>query len=310
MTRDQVTAVILTYNEDLHIDRCLDRLRGIADRLVVIDSFSTDGTVGKARAAGAEVYQHAFTNHAAQFAWGLEAAGIDSGWVLRIDADEYIEPALIDEIRATLPTLPEDVTGVEMRRKVFFQGQWIRWGGYYKTILTRLWRAGAAHIEQRWMDEHVVMLHGRTIWLKGGDLVDDNLKDLTSWTEKHNSYTTRQMVEFLNLEYPLFAPTGADEELNAHAQRKRFLRNAVYARTPLYLRATLYFLQRYFLRLGILDGRKGFVFHFLQGYWNFMLMDAKVGEGRRYIAQHGLASFRTHLAQRHGIRLDGPDAPA
>lgn len=303
-----ITAVVLTYNEELHIGRCLERLRGVADRLVIIDSFSTDSTVDIAQAAGAEVFQHAFTNHAAQFAWGLEAAAIDTGWVLRMDADEYLEEALIADIRKTLPELPDDITGIEMRRKVFFQGQWIRWGGYYKTVLTRMWRAGAAHVEQRWMDEHVAMLRGRTIWLKAGDLVDDNLKDLSWWTDKHNGYTTRQMVEFLNLEYDLFPRADVGDELSVRAQRKRFLRNSIYARSPLYLRATLYFLQRYFLRLGLLDGRKGFVFHFLQGYWNFMLMDAKVDEGRRFIAAHGVEAFRRHLAERHNIRLvTGPN---
>ncbi|MBN8806912.1 MAG: glycosyltransferase family 2 protein [Sphingomonas sp.] len=298
-----ITAVVLTFNESVHLGRCLARLRPLADRLVVIDSFSTDDTVAIARAAGAEVYQHAFVNHAAQFAWGLEQAAVTQGWVLRVDADEYLEDQLIAEISATLPGLPPDVTGIEMRRKVYFQGRWIRWGGYYKTVLTRLWRAGAAHVEQRWMDEHVAMLHGRTIWLKTGDLVDDNLRDLTWWTDKHNSYTTRQMVEFLNLEYELIPRNATAEQLNARAQRKRFMRNSIYARSPLYLRATLYFLQRYFLRLGFLDGRRGFVFHFLQGYWNFMLMDAKVDEGRRYIAEHGLDAFRAHLAERYKIVL-------
>lgn len=303
-----VTAVILTFNETLHIERCLQRLRPIADRIVVIDSFSTDDTVDLARAAGAEVFQHAFVNHAAQFAWGLDQAKIDTGWVLRVDADEYLEDALIAEITAALPRLSDDVTGIEMRRKVFFQGKWIRWGGYYRTVLTRMWRAGAAHVEQRWMDEHVALTRGRTVWLKAGDLVDDNLRDLTWWTDKHNGYTTRQMIEFLNLEYDLIPRSAGGEQLNARVQRKRFLRNTVYARSPLYVRATLYFLQRFFLRLGFLDGRRGFVFHFLQGYWNFMLMDAKVDEGRRYIAMHGIDAFRTYLAERHHIVL-APSEP-
>ena len=303
-----VTAVVLTFNESIHIGRCIARLKPIADRIVVIDSFSTDDTVAIAHAAGATVFQHPFVNHAAQFAWGLEQAAIDDGWVLRVDADEYIEPALIDALRQAVTELPADVTGIDMRRKVYFQGRWIRWGGYYNTVLTRMWRAGTAHVEQRWMDEHVAMLRGRTVWLKAGDLVDDNLRDLTWWTDKHNGYTTRQMIEFLNLEYPLMPPGTGDDKLSARANRKRFMRNSLYARSPLYLRATLYFMQRYFLRLGFLDGRRGFVFHFLQGYWNFMLMDAKVDEGRRYIAEHGIDAFLRHLAERHNIILTPPDS--
>jgi glycosyltransferase involved in cell wall biosynthesis len=303
-----ITTVILTFNEAIHIERCLERLAPLGGRLVVIDSYSTDGTVEIARRLGAEVLQNRFVNHAAQFQWGVDEAAITDGWVLRIDADEYLEPALIEEIRERLDTLPEDVTAVSFRRKVFFQGQWIRWGGYYPTVLTRLWRAGAAHIEQRWMDEHVVVERGETQLFRRSDLVDDSLHDIGHWTAKHNSYTTRQMIEFLSLDYTLIPEAQRSRgALNRDARLKRFLRNGVYARSPLYLRALLYYLQRYVLRLGFLDGRRGFVFHTLQGFWNFLLVDVKIGEAREMIERDGLPAFLAHLETRHGISLPGGD---
>lgn len=303
----RITAVILTYNEELHIGRCLDRLQGLAERILVIDSFSTDATLDIARSKGAEILQNRFVNHAAQFQWGIDQGDIADGWILRIDSDEYLEPALIDEIRARLPGSPDEVGAVAMQRKVFFQGQWIRWGGYYPTVLTRLWRVGAASIEQRWMDEHVLVTRGRTELFRGGDLVDDNRKDLTDWTAKHNNYTTRQAIEFLSLEYPLLPQRNAGA-LNRKARLKRFLRNTFYATAPLFLRVFLYQFQRYVLRLGFLDGRKGLVFHTLQGFWNFFLVDAKIAEARQFISAHGLDAYRTHLAERHGISL--PQTPA
>lgn len=307
MTPPEIVAIVLTFNEQLHIARCIERLRPLATRIVVVDSFSTDATVEIARAAGAEILQHPFSSHAEQFQWGVDAADIGSGWVLRIDCDEYLEPELIEEIRARLPKLPAEVGAVEMRRKVFFQGKWIRWGGYYDTVLTRLWRVGAARIEQRLMDEQVIVEQGSTVRFSRGDLVDDNLNDITWWTEKHNRYTTLQMVEFLNLEYPLFAARETNEGgLNRYAKFKRFLRNRIYGRFPLYVRPSLYFLQRYFLRLGILDGKKGFIFHTLQGFWNLLLIDVKIGEGRRFIRAHGVEAFRQHLRTRHRIALPEP----
>jgi glycosyltransferase involved in cell wall biosynthesis len=303
-----LTAVVLTFNEEVHIDRCLARLKPLGARLVVIDSFSTDRTLEIARGHGADIFQNPFTNQAAQFEWGVRAAAIDSGWVLRVDADEFLEPSLIQEIRERLPTVAPEVGAIAFARKVYFQGKWIRWGGFYPTVLTRLWRAGAAHIEQRWMDEHVVVEKGETIRFGRGDLVDDNLKDITDWTAKHNSYTTRQMVEWISQEYPQLALASAGAGLNAHARRKRFLRNGLYGRAPLYLRAILYFLQRYLLRLGFLDGRRGFIFHTLQGFWNFFLVDVKVGEARRLIAAQGVEAFRAHLAERHNIQLPPPSA--
>lgn len=304
----QVTAIIIAFNEAIHIRRCIERVQPVASRIVVVDSHSSDGTPDIARSLGAEVLQNGFVNHAAQFEWGVAAANVAEGWILRIDADEYLEPPLIAEIRERLAELPAEVTAVAMRRKVFFQGKWIRWGGYYPIVLTRLWRAGAAHVEQRWMDEHVVVDRGETMLFRRGDLVDENLKDLTWWTDKHNGYTTKQMIEFISLEYPLMEKRE-HSSLNKSARLRRRLRNGLYAKSPLYLRALLYFVQRYFLRLGFLDGRRGFLFHSLQGLWNFLLVDAKVGEARAYIAENGIDAFRKHVATRHGIRLGSPADP-
>jgi len=304
--RDSICAVVLSYNEELHLDRCLARLKPLVDRIIVVDSFSTDGTLAIARSHGAEVLQNAFVNHAHQFQWGIDNANIETGWILRIDSDEYLEPELISQLREELPELGPEIGAISFRRKVFFQGRWIRWGGYYPTVLTRLWRVGAARIEQRWMDEHVLVEQGETILFKKGDLVDENLKDLTDWTEKHNGYTTRQAIEFLSIDYPLL-PRQHTGELNGQAQIKRFMRNGVYARAPLLLRVFLYQFQRYILRLGFLDGRKGLIFHTLQGFWNFFLVDAKIAEARVYIRQHGIDKYREHLAKRHNIHLPVPE---
>lgn len=306
MSSAQVTAVIIARNEEVHIGRCLERLKPLAERIVVVDSFSTDRTVEIAESSGAEVLQNPFVNHAAQFNWGVDAAAIADGWVLRIDADEWFEPEAIAEIRRLLPTLADDVTALSFRRKVYFQGRWIRWGGYYPTVLTRLWRAGRARVEQRWMDEHVEVLDGRTLLLPKGDLVDENIKDLTDWTDKHNGYATRQMIEVLNQELPLFRREENAGSLNQAAGRRRALRS-LYGRFPLFLRALFYFLQRYLLRLGFLDGRPGLVFHTLQGFWWFFLIDAKIDEARRHAATHGVADLRAHLARRHAISLQAPD---
>ena len=302
--RPPITAVILAFNEQVHIGRCIERVKPLVDRIVVVDSFSSDSTVDVAKSLGAEVLQQPFVNHAAQFNWGVEAAAISSGWILRIDADEWLEPKAIAEIQRLLPTIDDEIAALSFRRKVIFQGRWIRWGGVYPTILTRLWRVGMARVEQRWMDEHVAVTGGRTMLVARGDLVDENLKDLADWTAKHNAYTTRQVVDFLSLDFPLGIDRWPQGELPAGARRRRFLRNSVYARAPIYLRSLLYFLYRYVLRLGFLDGRQGLVFHTLQGFWNLFLIDAKYDEARHFIARHGLDEYRRYLAERHGIALE------
>jgi glycosyltransferase involved in cell wall biosynthesis len=298
-----ITAIILTRDEEIHLERCIASIRALVARIVVIDSVSTDRTLEIAKRLGAETLQHAFRNHADQFQWGVDAAAPTTDWILRIDADEYFEPALCVELRASLPTLEPEVTGFSLRRKVIFRDTWIRHGGYYPTFLLRLWRNGCGRIEQRWMDEHIVLTRG-TARKSRADFVDHNLAGLTHWTDKHNRYTTRQMVDFLNLEYGFFPMDAAiDREAGSQARLKRFLRNQIFARAPLYVRGLLYFFQRYFLRLGFLDGRDGFVFHFLQGLWNWILIDAKIDEARAYIAAHGIEAFKTRLATHYGIEL-------
>lgn len=300
-TRLSLTVIVLTYNEEIHIERCLENVRTLAERLIVVDSFSTDRTVEIAGRLGAEVVQRAFKNQAEQFQWALDTIPVGSDWILRLDADEYLEPALIAELRSRLPHMPAGTTGINLKRKVIFRNQWIKWGGYYPSIFLRIWRPGAARIEQRWMDEHTLLLSGAATTLTE-DFVDHNLRDITWWTDKHNGYATRQMVDFLNREHHFFAvDEHMSENSNRQARVKRFLRNKVFGRAPLYVRGLMYFFLRYVLRLGFLDGRQGFVFHFLQGCWNWILIDAKIDEAQAYIRQHGVQNFKQHLKTRYNI---------
>jgi glycosyltransferase involved in cell wall biosynthesis len=296
-----ITVIVLAKNEEIHLARCLGNVSGWAKHLIVIDSFSTDGTIEVARSFGADVRQRAFKNQADQFQWALDDCNIGTEWILRLDADEYLEEGLKAEIRERLPGFPPETTGVILKRKVIFRGKWIRNGGYYPTGFLRLWRNGAARIEQRWMDEHAILLFGQSVTFKH-DFVDHNLRDITWWIEKHNRYATRQMVDFINLEHPLYRVEASGGGLQSSQTRlKRYLRNSVFRRAPLYLRGVLYFLFRYFIRLGFLDGRQGFVFHFLQGCWNWILVDAKIDEARSYIRKYGLEAFKVHLRDHHKI---------
>lgn len=301
--RLSITAIILTFDEELHIERCLENVLEIAERVVVVDSYSHDRTVEIARRLGAEVLQRPFKHQADQFQWALDTLDITSQWVLRLDADEYLELALLAEMQRRLPALPADVAGVRLKRKLIFRNQWIRRGGYYPTVLLRLWRTGTAEVQQLWMDEHVMLKSGKTI-VFDGDFCDHNLRDITWWTEKHNRYATRKMADFIAIEHGLVRPGSAGAVRADDGRRaKRFLQDTLFRRSPLYLRSVLYFFYRYILRLGFLDGRRAFVWHALQGFWYFMLIDAKVEEARTFIAANGIEAFRVQLASRQGIEL-------
>ena len=161
-----LTVIILTGNEELHIGRCLEKLRNLNPRRVVVaDSGSTDGTRRIAAGAGAEVVVHPWPgNQAAQFNWFIDNHAIDTEWLLRIDADEWLTPELIEEIKAKLPTIPADVTGVVLKRRHYFAGGWAKHGTYPVRIL-RLFRTGKArYADNMVMDEHLIV-DGKTIEL-------------------------------------------------------------------------------------------------------------------------------------------------
>jgi glycosyltransferase involved in cell wall biosynthesis len=286
-----LTVVILTFNEELHLERCIRSVKGVAERIVVVDSYSTDRTLEIAQSLGAEVFQNPFVHQAQQFQWALDNIPVASDWVMRMDADEYVLPELAEELTQKLPSLPLDVTGLQVKMRVIFLDKWIK-RGYYPMVLLRIWRNGAASIEQKWMDEHTRLSHGKTLMLRH-DMADHNLNHLGWWTEKHNRYSLREAVERLNAEHHFWE----NEEQNKVKQHKQ-----IYLRLPLFLRPFLYFFYRYFFRLGFLEGKPGLIWHVLQGFWFQFLVDAKIFQIKHLAKKQG-KTVRQVLTENFGIKL-------
>ena len=288
-----LTVIILTFNEEKHLARCLASVSSFATRVVVVDSYSTDQTREIARAHGADLFQNAFINHAQQFQWALNNVEITTQWVMRLDADEVVESDLAAEITKVVPTLTDEVVGINLKRKHIVFDRWIRYGGRYPLILLRIWRTGRGKVENRWMDEHIVVFGGRTVQLEGG-FSDHNLGDLSYFIRKHDDYATREAIDVLNQRYGLFA---RDQDLSREgtsfqAAAKRWVKEGVYNRLPFWLGPLAYFLFRYVIQLGFLDGRPGLIYHFLQGFWYRFLVGAKVYEFER-----SLSSCRNNAAR-------------
>jgi glycosyltransferase involved in cell wall biosynthesis len=283
----KLTALILTQNEEKHLARCIRSVQAIGANVVIVDCGSTDSTLAIAKSHGACVLHHAWVNYATQYNWGLAQLKEDTDWVLRIDADEVVTAQLAAEINARLPKVSDSVDGVYFGRRMTFQGRQIRHGGLFPINVLRLFRRGHGRCENRWMDEHIVV-DGATIQFPG-EIVDDNLNTLTWWTEKHNKYASREAVDLLNLEYR-FLPAADPLAVGTQPGAKRWIKEQVYSRSPGGVRAFAYFLYRYVLRLGFLDGRAGANFHFLQGFWYRYLVDAKVEEVKRFMRQSNVAA--------------------
>ena len=128
-----ITAIILTKNEEVNIKRCIESITGLANRIVVVDSGSTDKTIEIAEKMGAEIYRHEpFEHYAKQFNWALDNVNIKTKWVYRIDADEVVTPELKKEIiEACKEHSNDDVNGLVMKFKIFFMGRFLKHGGIY-----------------------------------------------------------------------------------------------------------------------------------------------------------------------------------
>ena len=298
-----LTVVILTFNEEQHIARAIKSVKRISHSIIVIDSGSRDDTIKISEEHGAEVLFNPFLSHAKQLNWALENLPPDTDWVLRLDADEVVSDELADEISKRLLDLPPEIVGATLPRRIAFMGRPIRHGGVFPVHVLRLFRYGCGKCEDRWMDEHIEV-DGKIISLKG-ELLDDNLKPIGWWIDKHNAYASREALELLDTEYGILARRKASRLGRSQTGMKRWIKENIYLRLPGGFRALAYFIYRFVLRLGFLDGRSGAAFHVLQGFWYRYLVDIKKYEVERYIRQNGCDIYQA-VDEVLGIEISGP----
>ena len=298
-----LSVIILTYNEELHIRRCLDNVADIAKDIFIIDSYSTDRTLEIAKEyANVHVLQNKWeNNYAKQFNWGLQNADIHTEWVLRLDADEYLLPELKDELQAKLPNLPSSVSGIIVNRRHIFMDKWMK-RGIYPVKLLRFFRYGVGFCEQRLMDEHIQLRKGKSVEFEH-DFCDHNLNNLSWFCHKHVDYAIREAVDLLDIEFDLTGAADTDEEKGISQQAKdKRMKKHKYARQPLFGRSFAYFCYRYFLKGAILDGKVGFIWTFMQGWWYRTLVDAKVYEIKKHCG-NDKEKIRNYLSNNYNISL-------
>ena len=307
--------VVLTLDEERNLARTLESVAAWAAHIFVVDSGSSDGTVAIATRLGAEVVTHTFESHAAQWAWALRTLPIATEWVLALDADQSVSSELADEIARKLVawtsltsyTGPDAPAGAYMSRRQIFRGRWIKHGGYYPKYLLKLFQREKVRLDETDLVDHHFQVEGPTAIL-AGDLVEDNRNEaqIAVWVAKHNRYAVLQAKEEeerdqrdrgsapdpgsvacggpyaprRSLAGALCAPRRPGRLLGSPDERVRW-RKRLWARLPLYVRPLGYFLYRYIIRLGFLDGKEGFVFHFMQAFWYRLLVDINRDELRQ-----------------------------
>jgi glycosyltransferase involved in cell wall biosynthesis len=269
-----LTVIIPTKNEETDIERCIRSVEGWVKRIVIVDSGSTDRTVEIAERLGVEIVRHEpFVDYGRQFNWAIDNLRIKTTWVFRLDADEVITPELRKELEKELEHhATDDVSGFMMRYKVEFMGKYLMHGGFYPFQKITIFKYGKGRFEERAMGEHIVLSEGRCVYLKN-DAIHHTLKTLDLYINKHNWYATREVQDYFDVR------SGRENaQLDGQPEKAKKLRDGLYYRLPMFLRAKLFFWYRYYLRLGFLDGTPGYIFAFMQAYWYRTLVDAKIYE--------------------------------
>jgi glycosyltransferase involved in cell wall biosynthesis len=269
-----LSAIVLTFNEEMHLGRCLRSLKDTCESVFVIDSFSTDSTVAIAKSFGATVLSHEFQNQAQQLDWALSNIPLRSKWLLRLDADEYLSSELAKELPDVICNVSDDVAGLIIPLRYIFLGRPILHGGRYPLMLLRAWRTGFARTDGRLMDERIILLSGSTYELKS-EIIHEDIRGLSFFVRKHDAYASREAIAILSEKTS--KTRRVFDRNNKHSLARQHLKRVYSNAHPLFA-PFLYFAYRFVLQRGFLDGWQGLIYHTLQGFWYRFLVGAKIFE--------------------------------
>ena len=280
-----ITALIITKNEEIHIERCINNIKKLVSDVLIIDSFSNDNTIEIAKKLNIKFIQNKFINHAKQFNFGLSQLSQDTDWVLKIDADEILTSSLIAEIKNKLPMLDKNINGIYIKRHLVFQDTLIKYGRLSPVRLLRLFRFQKGKCDNRWVDEKI-KVEGKTAQFKEY-IIDQNLKSLSEWIRKHDRYSSAEALNYLLIKYNSLFNDIEQSQLNFETLSVVSLKSRnLYAKLPLIIRAFTIFSYRYFFCLGFLHGKAGLIYFFLQSLWYRILVDAKILEVEKLIKKN------------------------
>ena len=258
----QIVTIILTFNEEKHIARCIDSVRSFSSRVIIVDSYSTDQTVEIARELGAEIFVHKFSTQSNQFNWALSAVDLREGdFIVRVDADEYFDAEAIEYLNGGSF---KSNAGLAFRRVIKYQESIVKFGGMRKKIITRGFKYGRGKSDTRLMDEHIYV--DGTVVLSPGNLIDHNLNDHTFWVNKHHKYAEREALNLI---------------LDIQSSKYSIARWIYYKFLPGRIRPYIYFVYRFFILGGFRDDQTGRKFHYYQGLWYRTLVELKYTEMKK-----------------------------
>jgi glycosyltransferase involved in cell wall biosynthesis len=274
-----ISIIILTFNEEQHLPRLLESIAGLGFPIYILDSGSTDKTLEIAENYRAVVLFNKFENHPKQWDFALKNFDIQTPWTIGLDADQIVTPELHELLKNFNAEEYKDTDGIYFNRKNIFKGKWLKYGGYYPKYLLKMFKTGIGYSDINENMDHRFIVPGKTRIWKQGHIIEENLKEneISFWISKHNRYSDLVAQEEYERMNALRTQTLKPNLFGDPYERITYLKS-LWWKMPLFVRPFIYFIYRYFFQLGILDGGRGFIFHFLQGFWFRFVVDIKIYE--------------------------------
>lgn len=271
--------IILTFNEEVHLPRLLDSIKALDAPVYILDSGSKDDTIEIAHQYQAEIKVNQFINHPQQWDFALKNFDIKTPWTIGLDADQIVTPELYQLLESFEDQKHKDVNGIYFNRKNYFQGHWIRYGGYYPIYLLKMFRTGIGYSDLNENMDHRFIVTGKTVIWKEGHLIEENLKEneIDFWFSKHEHYSELIAQEELERMQNLRVQSLKPSLLGNPDEKKAWLKR-LWWKLPLGIRPYLYYTYRMVFQFGFLDNKTARHFHYLQGLWFRKLVDRKINE--------------------------------
>jgi glycosyltransferase involved in cell wall biosynthesis len=258
---------------------CLESVQDFTEEVFLVDSFSTDKTLEIAQQYTQNIFQNPWTHYAGQRQWALQNLPFSNEWIFFLDADERLTGALIKEITQVINNeiqMPH-YGGYYVPRKFFFLGRQIRWGGC-QGGLKELRLCNRHHLSIGERAGHEVYVSDKEVGVLSEPMIHEDKKPLSAWVDRHNRYSNSQARYLWDQNKEQSQVQRLTFSLDRKLYLKERFRQKIWNRLPVGMRPSLLFINKYFLRLGFLDGIAGFIYHFLHEFWFPLLVDAKLLE--------------------------------
>ena len=258
--------LIPTYNDELHLERCIQSVLPITHNIWIVDSFSTDETLTIAEQYGVKLLQRHFDYHYAQKNWALTQIGSSVDWIFHLDADEVLSDQLIYSLRFLLASIPDSTAAISFKRRIYFLGVPVTRGGIGSKNIIRCHRSLKASFLPLKMDEHLNV--DGTVSYSNFFIYDINLNSIDYWFNKHIRYAKLEASQF-----PASRQSPRSQSSPSLLSLSLYIKRNFYSSSPLFLRSFVYFFIRYIFLFGFLDKPLAQYYHFLHALWYRLLVD-------------------------------------